>query len=221
LAVLITDPDGRKAPTAAWPFTTDGIEHEIEIERVLLAPDRLQAIVEGTIAEELPVTWLDVLFPVDRAFYAEASVHRVVLAGIAHRFSISAPPPIQIAEDDPSYAVLRDLNPHAAGDDGTITINTQGMAAIFPVEGGPATLYSIQGPVKRIEKYSGELFGRDVWDIRVTVARLGDENDQDVDLSIMVSDIVLNGQRLPQVGGDVSGTISLQGRICWPNVKRG
>jgi len=221
LAALVIDQGGKKALTAAWPFTTDGVEHEVRIERVMMAPDRLQAVIEGTIDDMLPLTWLDVLFPVDRAFYAEGSVHSVVLAGIAHRFSIGAMPHVRITPDAPSYAALRDEIPMAVDDDGAITIRTEGMAAIFPVKDAAPTLYSIQGPVTRIEKYTGQLFGRDVWDVRVTVARIGDENDKAVDLSVLVSDIVLDGGPLPQIGDDISTTIRLQGRIWWPNVKFG
>lgn len=220
LALLVADSDGGKELIEIWPFITDGEEHEIEIERVFLAPNRLQAMVEGTIARTLPLTWMDVLFPVDRGFYAEGSVHRVLLAGIAHRFSAETLPPIRIAPDAPSYAAFRAINPKAVDDDGAVTLNMQGMTAILPVGTAHPTLYSMRGPVKRVTKYTGDLFGRDFWDVRVTVARAGREDDRDIVLSIFVSDIALKGQALPNVGDDVSAVIRLQGRIWWPNVSQ-
>jgi hypothetical protein len=93
------------------------------------------------------------------------------------------------------------------------------MAAIFPVQGGPPTVYWIQGPVKRVKRYSGKLFNREIWEIHVTVARIGAEHDRDFDLAIFVSVIVLGDKRLPEIGDDVSATIRLQGRIWWPNVQ--
>jgi hypothetical protein len=219
LATLVIDLNGRKSLTAGWPFTTDGIEHEIEIGRVLLAPDRMQAVIEGTIGEELSLSWLDVLFPVDRAYYARGSVHRVNLAGFAHRFSLRSPPPLRITPDAPVYEGLRDMNPAAVDEDGAITIRTEGVAAILPVDDAPATLYSIQGPVKRIDEYGGNLFDRKVWDVRVTVARIGDDM-REVDLPILLTDLILAGRPLPKAGDDISAIIRLQGRILWPNVQR-
>jgi hypothetical protein len=219
LAMLVTKDEAGQALSGLWPFTSEGAEQEIAIERILLAPDRLQAIVEGTIGDALQVAWLDVLFAVDRAFYAKGSVHKVLLAGIAHDFSVGAVPPIHVTPGAPSYDVLRALNPKAVGPDGTITFRTDGLAAILPVEKAPPAFYKIQGPVKRIRNH-GEILGREVSDIRVTVARLGEDVDRDIDLAIMVSDLVLGGRPLPQVGDNVSATIRLQGRIWWPNVRR-
>lgn len=218
LAMLITSIDGGKALTAAWPFTTDGVEHEMKIKRILLAPDRLQAVVEGMIGGTLRLAWHDVLFPVDRAYYVEGSVHSVVLAGIAYRFGVGSLPPIKITQEAPSYAALRDMGPNALEADDSIMIRTAGLAAIYPIDNDWPTLFAIQGPVKRVEKYTGDLFDRQVLDVRVTVARVGDEMD-DVDIAILVSDVVLGGKAPPKVGEDVSATILLQGRIWSPNVR--
>ncbi|HRQ82735.1 MAG TPA: hypothetical protein PKZ97_16615 [Azospirillaceae bacterium] len=221
LAMLVAARDGQPMLTALWPFTTDGAEHEIRIDKVSLAPDRLQAVIEGTIGDTLSLAWLDVQFAVDRAYYAAGSVHQVVLAGIAHQFDVGAPPPVRIAPDAPNYQVLRqELDAEALDDDGAIVVHTDGMAAIFPLDGAPMTLHSIQGPVKRIDEYGGEMFGRKIWRLRITVARIGDGYDTDVDLDVFLTDVVLDGRLLPAVGDDVSATVRLQGRIWRPNVQR-
>ena len=219
--MLVAARDGQPMLTALWPFTTDGAEHEIRIDKVSLAPDRLQAVIEGTIGDTLSLAWLDVQFAVDRAYYAAGSVHQVVLAGIAHQFDVGAPPPVRIAPDAPNYQVLRqELDAEALDDDGAIVVHTDGMAAIFPLDGAPMTLHSIQGPVKRIDEYGGEMFGRKIWRLRITVARIGDGYDTDVDLDVFLTDVVLDGRLLPAVGDDVSATVRLQGRIWRPNVQR-
>jgi hypothetical protein len=218
--MLVTERDGQQELTALWPFTADGEEHDIRIDRVMMAPDRLQAMIEGTIGGMLEVTWLDALFAVNRGFYAAGSVHSVILAGIAHRFSVVIPEHIRITPGAPGYAAFREAEPSAVDNDGAVTIRMKGMAAIVPVEDELPTVYSVQGPVKRIMEYPLRLFDRDVWDVRVTVARIGPEFEKEVDLSILVTDIVLDGGPLPQVGDDVAAAIRLQGRIWWPNIKR-
>jgi hypothetical protein len=155
----------------------------------------------------MPIVWLDALFAADRAYYAQGSVHRIILAGIAHRFEIGSFPPVRITPDAPSYRALRDINPQAVEDDGTIVFRTEGMAALLPIENAQPTFYSISGPVKRVSEYTGELFGARVWEIRTTVARLGPGNDRDFDLSIFVSAYVLGDKPLPRPGDGVTAAI--------------
>lgn len=125
-----------------------------------------------------------------------------------------------MAADDPALATLRAMMPPEALDgDGSLTIGTQGMAAILPLDDAPPSVYSVQGPVTSVARYGATLFDCEVWEVRVTIARIG--ADADVDLSILVSDVVLDGAPPPRVGDDVAAVIRLQGRILRPNIERG
>jgi hypothetical protein len=62
------------------------------------------------------------------------------------------------------------------------------------------------------------MFGQPVWMVQVTVARIGDDNDVDVNLDIAVSATVLDGRPLPALGDDVEAVILLQGYIWIPAI---
>ena len=49
LTLLLAKEAGEWAMTGCWPFLTSGSEHDAEIERVVLAPDRLRAMIEARI----------------------------------------------------------------------------------------------------------------------------------------------------------------------------
>ena len=213
LAILVAEHDGRQALTAMWPFTAEGAEQTIGVERVLMGPDRLQGIIEGTLAGGLKLAWLDPLFAVQRAFYAKGSRQRVALTGIAHIFKIGAAEPVRITPDNPDYQTVLAANPSAVGPDGVIAIQTAGMAAIFPLSQAPQSMYSIQGPVKAVSYFEGTLFGRMAYKIDVLVARVGGADPTEIVLSVLLTDLVLRGGRLPTVGEDISAAVRLQGTL--------
>jgi len=202
-----------------WPFTTEGLDLTVSVDLVLMAPDRLQAMIEGTLEGGLRLTWLDPLFAVQRAFYIKGSRHRVALTGIAHIFKIGAAEPVRITQENPNYREVLVANPSALNPDGSLTIQTKGMAAMFPLKQAPRSMYSIQGPVRSVSYYERSLFGRIAYRIEVVVARLGDANGVEIVLPIMLTDLALQGGRLPTVGEDISAAVRLQGSLLEPNLQ--
>jgi hypothetical protein len=196
LALLLVEGECDSRLASLWPFVTDGVEHEAKIERILIAPDRLQGVIEATVAGVVALSWNDVFFPLDRAYYAEGSVHQVLLAGIAHEFEIGPAPSIKIAPDDPSYAALREIAPKNLDADGAIVANPNIVTAILSASDSVPSMVSIHGPAKDVRRYGGALFGREVWKLRMTVARI----DDDFDLDVFVTDVVLKGRAPPKVG---------------------
>jgi len=218
LAMLLC-PDGERMNlTDFWPFLTSGSEHEAEIEMVRLAPNRLQAMVEARIGDDLALCYHEVNFAVNRGLYVKGATHRLVLAGVAHSFEPANTDPIVIRPDAPGYAAMI-----AAGmgneADGTIEIHTKGMAAVLPRESVAPHGYEFRGPVVQIRDYLGDVLGQRLWLVRVTVARIGEGNDTNVNLDIALTEAVLNGRPLPAVGDDVQGFILLQGTIWLPDAK--
>jgi len=219
LAMLVSLGGDRQQLVSIWPFTSDGSTYRMEIDRVRLAPDRLQAIITGAIGNELVIEWHDINFAMNRSFYVKGSVHEVALAGIAHSVRFGAPPPLEFALDHPLHAHLLDLQPETAiTPSGTIPLVMDQMASIMPIDDETPTLYSISGPVVAVEPYTGQLFGRTAWMVDVIVARIGVGTEEDVTLSVLFTDKVLGSHTPPVPGGYLSAAIRLQGRIWLPNV---
>ncbi|MEI2808322.1 hypothetical protein [Albidovulum sp.] len=153
LTLLLAKEAGEWAMTGCWPFLTSGSEHDAEIERVVLAPDRLRAMIEARIGGELALTYHDYTFAARRGLYVKGFDHRLVLAGIAHFFGPADTTPVKLGPDAPSFAALS-KGGAAVGEDGMVTIETRGMAAIFPREAIAPNAYEVRGPVVRVRKPS-------------------------------------------------------------------
>lgn len=216
LASLIAKEEGRSVLTAAWPFISDGVQIDAEVDKLILAPDRLQAFVEATLWGELQLSWLDIFFAADRAFYAEGSRHSFLLAGIAHEFAIGQQPDVVLPPSSPTFAVLRDAQPESVDRDGNIRIKMKGMAAILPAE--MPGWFSICGVVTKVSQYPCKVFERDVWDVRVIAARSMEE-DRSLELAVFVTDAMFEGNPLPEPGDDISALVRLQARIWMPNLE--
>lgn len=217
MTLLVVPHEGQWAMTSCWPFLTSGSEHDAEIERVVLAPDRLRAMVEARIGGELALTYHDFQFAARRGLYVMGVDHRLALSGIAHMFRPADTTPVKLGPDAPVFDALS-RGGAAVGEDGMISIETRGMASIFPREDIAPNAYEVRGPVVRVRKTLNEMFGQPVWMVQVTVARIGDDNDVDVNLDIAVSATVLDGRPLPALGDDVEALILLQGYIRMPAI---
>ena len=214
LVLLLKTEAGNRALQSLWPFVTEGIEHEVEIRRVTLVPNRLEAMIDGVLPSGMRLTWHDVLFAADRTFYAVGSVHTVQLAGIAHTIRVPENAPITIPADNKAWSAVRAHSPEGFNPDGSMTIQTKGMAVMFPCDATSPEVYDVQGMVKKVEPYTGELFGRRTWMVTITVFP-----DEGVDIRVYVTDHVLADRALPKVGDDFGALIRLVGRISTPNVR--
>jgi len=216
IAILTAGPQGASKIAGMWPFTNDGVEHEVAIEALLLSSDRLQGIVQGTISNEIEIRWIDVNFPIDRGFHARGSVHSILLAGIVHLLDDEAPPPIKIGPESPTFRAMAEIAPESVGADGMIEIKTNDIAAFLPAEGLEPATYDFRGRVRSIAEYPIRFLDRLTYEARVTIARL---DDKDIDISLFITDIVLDGRAPPKPGDSIGGVLVLQGRIWQPNIR--
>jgi len=90
----------------------------------------------------------------------------------------------------------------------------------MPMKDVPASLYSILGPVKRINPYELEVLDQKVWRVRVTIARIGDETDEDVDIDLFVPDTMWGEVGLPKEGDMIQANIRLCSRLWIANPVR-
>ena len=132
---------------ALWPFVSDGSQHDdVEIDEVILATNRLEALVQGTLPSGLQLTWHDTHFAANRGFYGEGSVHSVILAGIVHQLTAVQNAPIEIAADNPAWSAVRAHSAEGFNADGSLTIQTKGLSMIMPANKDTPSSTSCRDP---------------------------------------------------------------------------
>jgi hypothetical protein len=216
LAVLLRPAGETNEIMTLWPFVTDGTQlDEVAIDEVVLAPNRLEAMIVGTLPSGARLTWHDVFFATDRVFYGAGSVHSVLLAGLVHELLPVQDAAIEIPADNPAWSAVRARFPEGFNPDGSATVQTRGMAALMPASPTSPEYHIVQGPVRRVEPHSNEMLGRTVHLVTVLAMR-----EPDIELKLHVTDAVLDGRPLPEAGDDFSAAVRLVGRIWSPNVHK-
>jgi hypothetical protein len=204
LFAFIIEVEGRNTLDGASVYFSEGVQHRFQLERISISQNRSQGILHGTLNDAISISVYEPAFLSDRQWHGEGSDHDVLLYGLPYMIEIGTPPPIEVVDrikDDGSMMPLR----------------FEGAAIFMPMKDAPASLYSILGPVKRIKPYDMEVLDRKVWQIRITVARIGDDTDEDVDIDLFVTDTMLNGREPPKEGDMVQANIRLCCRLWMAN----
>lgn len=203
---------------ALYPFASEGVQHGLTLEGILLWPSRLEAqLVCSTLPDaQIELTFFDPNFVANRVFYRKGDIFQFILSGYAYRFSVIEAKPIFWKDPDLIRALRGDHSESPEGE--PIRIETKGMAALLPREDISPDSYEFQGPVKKVEELHRDMLGQRTWKVRVTVNRLVDskEADVDFDICVYVPERVLGGSKVPESGDDVCGTIWLQGYLWYP-----
>ncbi len=215
VAMLIRPTNETNEFLGMWPFVSDGTQHDkVAIERLELSPDRLEAMVTGTLNGGLKLTWHDTMFAADRAFYARGSVHSVILAGFVHDADVGHTQPVVIPAGNPAWSKVREHSPEGFNLDGSLTIHMHELATIIPSSADHPEFHEVHGPVTKVQPAAFEIFGRPVHLVTVVIARDGAEATE---LTLHVTEAVLKGRPLPEVGTPFMALIRLVGWIWIPN----
>lgn len=200
-----------------YPFITEGSQHLLRLRRVNVWEDGIMAQIAATCGEA-DLSFFDTDFVANRGWYESGSVQDFILAGIAYGAKPSdvfelpfTPNPEQI-EWERVLAERRGEEPPDVPEN----FNLCGMAMLLPMHDGDIDEYSFRGPVKQVSSFD-DFLGQSGWRMRVTVLRLA---EGDFDLDIYVTRRAWRGQEPPQEGGDVEGTLWLQGRLWNPRPGR-
>ncbi|MGE5238511.1 MAG: hypothetical protein ACM3ON_06900 [Chloroflexota bacterium] len=201
---------------SAYPWFSEGTEHSVLLERVYPWHSRVEGQLSGTL-RGMPVTFFDALYARHKAYYVSGRSYRFVLKGIA--YSCEAVPSAAAEITDPD--VIRILGGPDEGEESEqplLRIETGGLAAFHPVEGWDRDDYHFQGPVRNV--FETDFLGRKTWQVRVTIA-LSPEDDSPIDLDVYVTSKSLKGERTPQEGDELRGTLWLQGHLSHPESESG
>lgn len=200
---------------SVFPFFRKGVEHEIEIQRIVPWANEIEAQLEATVGI-MSVKFFDIHYPEHRAFYEAGRRYQFILLGLAYALRPATNERI-VPKEPKVVKALRSLEadtgaPPSAADQ--IEIATKDMAVLLPMPDGERDDYGFRGRVKTVAETA--VFGQKLWSARVTVARVGEHFDQDFDLEIHATEVALDGNPPPLPGDDVKGSLWLQGYLWQP-----
>ncbi len=196
---------------SAYPWVSEGVQHQILLEKVLPWNNRLEAQIEATI-KGMSITFFDTLYSQHKAFYRTGRYYSFILAGFAYSCAVFEPKPFEIT-DPTSIRILRNTGQGEEANLSQVKVETKGMAALLPIPEWDRDDYWFQAPVKEVTET--ELLGKKTWQIRATVLRDLDENS-DIDLYIYVTENTLADGNVPNPGDDITGRMWLLGYMWYP-----
>lgn len=199
---------------AAWPHFAGGLAQDIAVDQVLLSSDRRQAFVRGRIGD-FQIAFHECFFAIDRGFYRPGVRHRYALTALAYNARAGGLGPVVLTPEAPNYRKLREKMPGNLRADGSLTIPTDGMVHCAPMEAAPPGTYELQGPVKAVRRYQGFDFDQPILQVVMALHR-GVEEDDELDVTILMPERVIENGSPLAVGDDINALIFVQGAILQP-----
>lgn len=133
-----------------------------------------------------------------------------ILAGLAYFAEVVRPEPILITKLETIRAMRAGTK--QADDVSPIEVRMEGAAVLFPRDDYAPDEYELQGPVKMVETF--EVFDKRITKLTLTVARLMDADDSDIDIDLFVGNHVWRTDEPPRSGIDLRGLLWLQGCLA-------
>lgn len=185
-----------------YPFTSYGTQANIEIERVFLLNSGAETIIEGSWGES-SIAFFDIFFFSNCAWYKAGETYDFILSGVAYEVK-----PADVKAPIPGIIE-------------TSAVNIEGAAMFTPITEWNRDDYWFRGSVLKVESFSKETFndmlGQSGWQIKVKVMRFLDEDLEDAELEIIVTQRAWSGSEPPKIGQDVEGQLWLQGYLWFPH----
>lgn len=192
-----------------FPFSSDGTEHTITLERVVVWESGLEAQIECTIGDAC-VTFFDTEFVLNRGWYRKGQSCHFVLCGIAYSAKPGESREWVIPAETKGAKTFRKFEAKRTGDPVSIEplhISTRGMAALLQIDEWDVDDYSFHGPVTAVTET--EMLGQPAWRVRTVVLRV----DEDIEIEILITKRVWSGVEVPRIGEDIEGRLWLQGHL--------
>jgi hypothetical protein len=193
-----------------YPFTQSGSQHLLKVKKVIQWEDGLTAQINVAFGYA-DLTFFDSNFVANRGWYEAGRSQEFLLTGFAY----SAKPseifelPVTHCPDDVAW---RNQLAEQDGDEPlqeTESLSLKGMALLIPFCAGDLDEYGFRGEILQVKPFS-DYIGQNGWRVRVQVVRDVPEN---LDLDIIITEKVWEGECPPQVGEDIEGILWLQGHL--------
>ena len=193
---------------ALFPAIETGTQLEAALDHVVVWESCLEAQVTVDF-HGLTLCFFDTDFVSNRWAYRENLRAEYIVCGIAYTADIAQVHEFAIPADTPAVKAIR-LSSHDDNADGPMVVSTEDMTLLIPMDQWDRNDYQFQGPV--IDVKPVKVLDRNAWMLTVQVARHLDD-DKELDLRILVTDLAWKGREPPQPGDCLAGTLWLQGRL--------
>ncbi len=197
---------------SAYPCADKGIKHRLVIEEVWPWENGIEGWVKAIFPNDAgpSLTFFDTHYYANRHRYQVGAEADFVLAAVAYHAEVAHPEPVFIEKLETIRAMR--AGTEREGDDSPIEVRLEGAAILFPTEKFAPDDCEFQVPVKEIETFTlGEL---DVTRLSVTVLRLDQLDDEDINIDLYVPDHCWGSEERPAVGSDIKGLLWLQGYLA-------
>lgn len=194
----------------AVPKVSSGVQLGGRVTRVLLSPDRLQALVEINV-RGVPLVFHDVHFGAFRGLYAEGAHHDFLLTALVMELNDADTPPVEVPRGSPLWRAMTTIEPRSDPSD-PVFIDTSKMKAIIPLSPAVPHLMGVRGPVVAVRRWPpGDDRHQSMLYLRVACAI--PPKGEEVLLDLAVPEPVLAGGDGPAKGDMIDATVMLQGRL--------
>lgn len=197
-----------------FPYWRDGVEHGVTLKKVIVWQGEAEAQISCSLGDA-SVTFFDVLYGANRAWYRSGDEYQFILTGIAYH-GREAGDEIFDMSNEKLGEIMRDIA-RREGDDpdapGFAQIHTRGMAALLPIPEWDVDDYHFRGPIKEVNEI--EMLGQPAWLVRATLLR-GIADDDEFDFNIVVTRKIWESDEPPRPGQDIEGAMWLQGYLWSP-----
>lgn len=194
---------------SGFPYAASGLRRRLAVEEVIPWENGI----EGWIKASPPgndgpsLTFFDTRFYANQRLMKTGLEAEFMLAGLAYFAEVAHPEPLLITKEDTIRAMR--AGTAQADDLSPIEVRMEGAAMLFPRDKYAPDEYEFQAPVKMVETF--DVFDRRMTKLTITVARLLDADNPDIDLELFVGDHVWRSNERPIPGADVRGVLWLQG----------
>ncbi len=190
------------------PYAGVGIQTCIEIEKVHVWASGTEAQIEGLWGES-PVSFFDLHFLGNRAWYEAGKRREFVLAGIAYGAYVSRIGTLGVTPESRS-AVSRRIRVRPTVGNGA-HIGLEGSSIFIPITDRDRDDYRFRGPVRKVTAFHDWL-GQSGWTATVGIMEF---EGKSLDLDIFITERAWGGGKPPRAGQDIEGSLWLQGRLWY------
>jgi len=211
-AITLPRPNGEGAVfMTAYPSPREGMIRRMVIRDLEENCLGLEAWIHAETESEVPIRFFATDYFLCPRRYAKGSIVEVSLSGLAYSMQAASLREVVI-DDAETTDRFRELSRDSI-EDKPLRVATQGAAVLLPMEDWEPSDYKFQGPLKQRTRALDESHAFSY--LTVTVART---DADEINMLVLTGDYVLTGA-LPDLGQDVSGNMSVMGRLAsfdWP-----
>lgn len=215
VAINAQDEDGTAGNLlmSAYPAVLDGPIQPLTIQEVLPWSNGIEGLVRATFPEDgsgPEIAFFDTLFYLNRDRYRPGLTLPFRLAAFAYWAQVVHPEPVVI--DKPEAIEAMRKGTEREGDMSSIEVIMSGAAILFPRDDLSPDDAEAQGPVRAVDHVLWA--GVPLTCCWVTVVRLLDREDEDIDIPVFIAPHVWRTGERPEPGNDLQALIWIQGCLA-------